>query len=191
MLHNMISIQDLDPRYVVVGGGTIFKGGGANFGRQKGRVSACRRASATQGGIWGWMCPPSEVGAFFENVVLNEAIWCTIFHHVKRLTARLLGVSFNLEQDGQKVEGAMPPGLKSGGATGPRSRPRPRPAVLPAYVVGNKFLDVIFLVAVVIVILLSLMMLLLSQLSLSLLMSIILSLFSKTHHGGFYFILFL
>ena len=53
--------------------------------------------------------PPSNVEAFFENVVFSEAIWCTIFHHVKHLTARLTGVPFILEQDSQKVEGPSPP----------------------------------------------------------------------------------
>ena len=41
--------------------------------------------------------------------VLNKAIWCTIFHHVKYLTACLLGcLFFTLEQDSQKVEGPCP-----------------------------------------------------------------------------------
>ena len=30
----------------------------------------------------------------FQNVGLNEAIWCTIFHHVKHLTACLLAAFF-------------------------------------------------------------------------------------------------
>ena len=63
------------------------------------------------------MCP-FRSWSFFENVVLDEAIWCTIFHHVKHLTACVLGyVSFTLEQDSQKSGGAMPPSLKSGGTT--------------------------------------------------------------------------
>ena len=45
---------------------------------------------------------PPQKWRFFENVLLNEAIWCTIFHHVKHLTAHLLGCLFTLEQDGQK-----------------------------------------------------------------------------------------
>ena len=36
-----------------------------------------------------WFC--THVEAFFENVVLNEAIWWTIFYHVKHLTAHLVG----------------------------------------------------------------------------------------------------
>ena len=41
-----------------IGGGTIFKGGGQIFGG--------RRACATQGVVWGGMCPPAEVGAFLK-----------------------------------------------------------------------------------------------------------------------------
>ena len=36
------------------------------------------------------MCPLRS-WSFFENIGLNEAIWCTIFHHVKHSTAYLLG----------------------------------------------------------------------------------------------------
>ena len=54
-----------------------------------------------------------EVGAFFENVVLNEAIWCTIFHHVKHFNSMSTGMFFTVEQAeriGQsKSGGAMPP----------------------------------------------------------------------------------
>ena len=46
------------------------------------------------------------------------------------------GVSFTLEQDSQKSGGAMPPSLKSGGATGPLP-PFPRSA---AYVTNYPFL---------------------------------------------------
>ena len=71
---------------------------------------------------------PLKSWSFFENVGSNEAIWCTIFHHVnhlKHLTACLLRwFFFTLEQDRQKSGGAMPPSLKSGGATGPLPRPR-------------------------------------------------------------------
>ena len=98
-----------------IGGGTIFRvGGGQTFGSKKGRVSAGCRACAKQGGVWG-MCSPQKLGFFFEIVGLSEAIWCTIFHNVNIYR----GVCFTLEQDGQKSEGAMPPSLKSGGATGP------------------------------------------------------------------------
>ena len=44
------------------------------FGSQKWRVSASCHASTTQG-AWSFFK--------FENVGSNEAIWCTIFHHVK------------------------------------------------------------------------------------------------------------
>ena len=59
--------------------------------------------------------PPQELELFFLNVVLNIAIWCTIFHHVKQQHV-YWGV-LTLEQDGQKSGGVMPPSLKSEGAT--------------------------------------------------------------------------
>ena len=68
------------------------------------------------------MCPLRS-WSFFENIGLNEAIWCTIFHHIKHSTACLLGHFFTLEQDGQKSGGAVPPSLKSGGTTGPPGPP--------------------------------------------------------------------
>ena len=37
-----------------------------------------------------------------------------------------IGALFTLEQDGQKSGGAMPPSLKSGGATGPPGPPPPQ-----------------------------------------------------------------
>ena len=49
-------------------------------------LARCRGGGCLRG-----MWPPSEVGAFFENVGSNEAIWCTIFHYVEHLTACLLG----------------------------------------------------------------------------------------------------
>ena len=94
-----------------IGGGTIFKVGGAKifgFWSKKWRVSAGRRACVTQGVSEG-RCAPLRSWSFFENVGLNEAIWCTIFHHVKHLTACLLGRFFTLQQDGQKSGGAMLP----------------------------------------------------------------------------------
>ena len=58
------------------------------------------------------MCPPEKL-ELFENVVLNEAIWCTIFHHFKH-KQQAAGVSFTmltftLEQNDQKSGGAMLP----------------------------------------------------------------------------------
>ena len=71
-----------------------FQSGGAKiFGSKKWHVSAGRRACAMQRGGEGW-CAPLRSWSFFENVGLNEAIWCTIFHHVKNLTACLLGHFF-------------------------------------------------------------------------------------------------
>ena len=40
-----------------------------------------------------------------------------------------IGAFFTLEQDGQKSGGAMPPSLKSGGATDPPGPPVPPPMV--------------------------------------------------------------
>ena len=78
------------------------------------RLSRLRDA----GGVWGGMCPLRSWSSF-ENIGLNEAIWCTIFRHVKHSTACLFGAFFTLEQDGQKSGGAMPPSLKSGGPLAP------------------------------------------------------------------------
>ena len=95
-------------------------GRGQIFGSQKWRVSAGLRACATQGSVWGGM-RPLRSWSFFENVGSNEAIWCTIFHHVKHLTACLLRFFFlkTLEQDGQKSGGAIPPVWKVEGPLAP------------------------------------------------------------------------
>ena len=66
---------------------------GQIFGSQKWRVSAGRCACAMQGDVWGGMCPLRS-WSFFENVSSNETIWCTIFHHVKHLTACLFRCFF-------------------------------------------------------------------------------------------------
>ena len=66
-------------------------GGGANYGSQRWRASARRHACAMQGVSEGDVL---RSWSFFENVVLDEAIWCTIFHHVKHVTASLLGSVF-------------------------------------------------------------------------------------------------
>ena len=63
-------------------------------------------------GVSGGMCPLRS--HFLENVVFNEAIWCTIFHHDKHYQHIYWDV-YHLEQDGQKSGGAIPP-LKSEGA---------------------------------------------------------------------------
>ena len=102
-------------------------GGGARFFEVKNGASApavvlARRRGVSEGG-----CAPLRSWSFFENVGSNEVIWCTIFHHVKQLTACLLRYFFTLEQDGQKSGGARPPSLKSGGATGPPGPPPPVP----------------------------------------------------------------
>ena len=90
-----------------IGGGMIFKVGGGNFLKKK--MAHQRRPSRLRdaGSVWGGMCPLRS-WSFFENVGLNEAIWCTIFHHVKHLTACLLGTFFTVEQDGQKRTFSFP-----------------------------------------------------------------------------------
>ena len=110
----------------IIGGGTIFKvRGGTDFWKSK--MARQRRPSRLRdaGGCLRRDVPPSEVGAFLKNLGSNGAIWCTIFHHLKHLTACLFRCFFfTLEQDGQKSGGAMPPSLKSGGATGPPGPPQ-------------------------------------------------------------------
>ena len=104
----------------------FFKVGGPKFLEVKNGASVPAVALARRRGVCEGECAPLRSWSFFENVGLNEAIWCTIFHHVKHLTACLLGCFFfffTLQQDGQKSGGAMPPSLKSGGATGPLAPP--------------------------------------------------------------------
>ena len=63
-------------------GGTIFKGGGQIFEVKNvasapiktGAIALAARLRDTGGVCRSW--------SFFENIVLNDAIWCTIFHHV-------------------------------------------------------------------------------------------------------------
>ena len=69
-------------------------GGGGKFLEVKNGASApavalARRRVVSEGG-----CGPLRSWSFFENVDSNEVIWCTIFHHVKRLTACLLRCFF-------------------------------------------------------------------------------------------------
>ena len=68
----------------------MWGGGGKSF-EVKNCVSVPAVALARRRGFLRGDVPPREVGAFFENIGLNEAIWCTIFHHVKHSTACLLG----------------------------------------------------------------------------------------------------
>ena len=102
-----------------IGGGTIFKGGGEGqiFWSKKWHVSTGRRACATQESVWGIMCPLRS-WSFFENVGLNEAIWCTFLIMLNILFGVFFFFFFTLEQDGETSGGAMPPSLRSGGATG-------------------------------------------------------------------------
>ena len=90
-------------------------GGGGRFLKSK----LGRRACATQGSVSEGGCAPLWSLSFFENVVLNGVIWCTIFHHVKHLTAYLLYGVFSFRTWESKSGGAIPLSLKSGGATDP------------------------------------------------------------------------
>ena len=78
------------------------------------RSSRLRDAGGCLGDV-----PPLRSWSFFENVGLNEAIWCTIFRHVKHLTACLLAVFFYFRTGWSKKWRGHAPSLKSGGATGP------------------------------------------------------------------------
>ena len=113
-----------------------FSKKGADFGSQKWHIrsdqnrhdSAGRRTCVMQG-----VSIPLRSWIFFENVVLNEAIWCPSSHHVKHTTACLLqGVTFTLEQDGQKSGRAMPPIWEVEGPLAPLLPPSPHPHS-PAY----------------------------------------------------------
>ena len=64
--------------------------GGGKFFEVKNGASVPAVALARRRGVWGGMCPLRS-WSFFENIGLNEAIWCTIFHHVKHSTSCLLG----------------------------------------------------------------------------------------------------
>ena len=74
----------------------------------------------TQGGVWGGMCPPEKL-ELFENVVLNEAIWCTIFKYKQQAAGvSFTMLTFTLEQNDQKSGGAMlPPVWKVEGPLAP------------------------------------------------------------------------
>ena len=69
---------------------------------------------------------PLRSWSFFENVGSNEVIWCTVFHHVKQLTACLLRYFFTLEQDGEKSGGARPPQSEKWRGHLPPGPPPPR-----------------------------------------------------------------
>ena len=80
------------------------------------------------GGVSEGGCAPLRSWSFLENVGLNEAIWCTIFHHVKHLTARVYWVIFFfalLNRMVKKVEGPCPPVWKVEGPLAPLSPPPP------------------------------------------------------------------
>ena len=90
-------------RKTIIGSGTFSKvGGGQIF-----EVENSDQTVATQGMSEGG-CAPLRSWSFFENVVLNEAIWCTIFHHVKHLTACLMGCLLLYNRIVKKVEGPCP-----------------------------------------------------------------------------------
>ena len=82
---------------------------GPDFGSQKWWVSAdqSRRTCTTQGVSEGGYGPLRSWG-FFLNVVLNDVIWCTIFH-LTAFNSMSTGMSFPLEQGSQKSGGVMAP----------------------------------------------------------------------------------
>ena len=69
---------------------------------------------------------PSEVGSFFENVVLNEAIWCTIFHHFS-YSLSFVSLSYEGPKTGwsKKWVGQAPPVKIVGGPVAPLAPPPP------------------------------------------------------------------
>ena len=76
--------------------------------------------------------------SFFENVSSNEAIWCTIFHHLKHLTACLLRCFFFYFRTGwsKKWRGHAPPVWKMEGSLAPLAPPPPVP---PPMYVSHKY----------------------------------------------------
>ena len=84
----------------------IFKVGGPDFLKSR-MARQCQPSGECLRG-----CAPLRSWSFFENVGANEAIWCTIFHHVKHLTACFIEVLFALEAFrtgwSKKVEGLCP-----------------------------------------------------------------------------------
>ena len=130
-------------RVSITGSGAIHKVGGPNCSSQKWHRRRNDFQSEGAGFFWKsrmahqrWpsrlrdagRClrgdvPPSEVGAFFENVGSNEVIWCTIFHHVKHLTACLLRCFFYFRTGwSKKWRGHAPPVWKVEGPLAPRFR---------------------------------------------------------------------
>ena len=87
--------------------------------------------------------------SFFENVVLNEAIWCTIFHYVKHLTAHLLGCLLLKNRMVKKVEGPCPPIRKVEGPLIPQFHYlyfRPLNAFPALHLLGWRHLFLVFFV---------------------------------------------
>ena len=102
-------------RKTIIGSGTFSKvgGGGQIFEVENGDQTVAAQGMS-EGGF-----APLRSWSFFENVVLNGAIWCTIFHHVKHLTACLMGCLLLYNRIVIKWRGHAPTSLKSGGATAP------------------------------------------------------------------------
>ena len=69
------------------------KWGGGRFLKQKWRVKPDQYLARRRGVSGG--CAPQKL-KLFEHVVLNEAIWCTIFHHVKHLRGMPTNQQFSL-----------------------------------------------------------------------------------------------
>ena len=79
------------------------------------RLSRLRDAGL--GGVW-----PLRSWSFFENIGLNEAVWCTIFHHVKLQQHVYWGIFYFRTGRSKKWRGHAPQSEKWR-ATGPPGPP--------------------------------------------------------------------
>ena len=111
-----------------------IQSGGAKFWKSKMGAKAPAVALARCRGLSEGGCAPLRSRSFFENIVLNEAIWCTIFHHFKHLTASLqLGCLLPCLLQNKRVKkkkkwrGHAPPVWKVEGPLAPLATPVPPP----------------------------------------------------------------
>ena len=104
-----------------IGDGTIFKvGGGQIFWSQEWRVSASRRACATQGGVWGGMCPPEKLELFWKCGLK----WSDLVHYFSScetiFNSMFIEVFFNFRTGwSKKWRGQAPPIWKVEGPLAP------------------------------------------------------------------------
>ena len=67
-------------------------------------------------GVWGGMCPPQKLELSLKcRPYLNDAIWSTVFHRVKHLTACLQGCLLYFWTGRSNKWRGHAPSLKSGG----------------------------------------------------------------------------